>query len=50
MSNKLDRRDFLAAALAGAGSMVFSSHSAWAATERYPAIRKAAEAGHDAAI
>jgi acetylornithine deacetylase/succinyl-diaminopimelate desuccinylase-like protein len=45
-----DRRDFLAAALAGAGSMVFSSHSAWAATEKYPAIRKAADAGHDAAI
>lgn len=50
MSNDLDRRDFLAAALAGAGSMVFSSHGAWAAAERYPSIRKAAEAGHDAAI
>ena len=50
ISNGLDRRDFLAAALAGAGSMVFSSHSAWAAAERYPAIRKAADAGHDAAI
>lgn len=49
-SNSLDRRDFLAAALAGAGSMVFSSHSAWAATERYPAVRKAAEAGREAAI
>ena len=26
------------AALAGAGSMVFSSHGAWAAAERYPAV------------
>jgi acetylornithine deacetylase/succinyl-diaminopimelate desuccinylase-like protein len=49
-SNGLDRRDFLAAALAGAGSMVFSSHGAWAAAERYPAVRKAAEAGREAAI
>ncbi|MDY6946511.1 MAG: M20/M25/M40 family metallo-hydrolase [Pseudomonadota bacterium] len=49
-SNGMDRRDFLATALAGAGSMVFGAHAALAATERYPAIRKAAEAGRDAAI
>jgi acetylornithine deacetylase/succinyl-diaminopimelate desuccinylase-like protein len=49
--NGMDRREFLtAAALAGAGSMIFGSQSTWAANERYPAIRKAAEAGRDAAI
>ena len=49
--NGMDRREFLtAAALAGAGSMMFGAQSTWAASERYPAIRKAAEAGHDAAI
>lgn len=49
-SNSFDRRDFLtAAALASAGSMVFGSQT-WAAAERYPAIRKAAEAGREAAI
>jgi acetylornithine deacetylase/succinyl-diaminopimelate desuccinylase-like protein len=46
----LDRRTFLAAALASAGSLTLGSHSAWAAAERYPAIRKAAEAGREAAI
>ncbi|MBL8269566.1 M20/M25/M40 family metallo-hydrolase [Steroidobacter sp.] len=50
MAQNFDRRDFLTAALAGAGSMMFSSSSAWAAAERYPAIRKAAEAGSEAAI
>jgi len=50
ISNSLGRREFLtAAALATAGSTVFGS-SAWSAAERYPAIRKAAEAGRDAAI
>jgi len=49
--NGMDRREFLtAAALAGAGSMMFGAQSTWAASERYPAIRKAAEAGHEAAI
>jgi len=47
----LDRREFLtAAALAGAGSMVFGSRGAWAADDLYPAVRKAAEAGREAAI
>ena len=51
ISNRLDRREFMtAAALAGAGSMFFGSHGVWAAAERYPAIRKAAEAGREAAI
>ena len=50
-SDGWDRREFLTAAtLAGAGAMVFGAHSASAAAERYPAIRKAAEAGRDAAI
>ena len=46
-----DRREFLTAAtLAGAGAIILGAHSASAAAERYPAIRKAAEAGRDAAI
>ena len=46
----MDRREFLtAAALASAGSM-FGSQLARAANERYPAVRKAAEAGREAAI
>jgi acetylornithine deacetylase/succinyl-diaminopimelate desuccinylase-like protein len=50
-SNGMDRRDFLtAAALASAGSLMFGAQGAWAANERYPAIRKAAEAGREAAI
>jgi acetylornithine deacetylase/succinyl-diaminopimelate desuccinylase-like protein len=50
VSNSLGRREFLtAAALATAGSTVFGS-SAWAAAERYPSIRKAAEAGREATI
>jgi acetylornithine deacetylase/succinyl-diaminopimelate desuccinylase-like protein len=50
-SNGMDRREFLtAAALASAGSMMFGTQGAWAASERYPAIRKAAEAGREAAI
>lgn len=50
-SNNLDRREFLtAAALASASAMVFGPQAAAAAAERYPAIRKAAEAGRDAAI
>jgi acetylornithine deacetylase/succinyl-diaminopimelate desuccinylase-like protein len=51
ISHGLDRREFMtAAALAGAGAMVFRSHGAWAEAEPYPAIRKAAEAGREAAI
>jgi acetylornithine deacetylase/succinyl-diaminopimelate desuccinylase-like protein len=50
-ANGLDRREFLTAAvLAGAGSMVFGSRGAWAADDLYPAVRKAAEAGREAAI
>ena len=50
-SHDLDRREFLtAAALAGASAMVFGPHAAAAAAERYPAVRKAAEAGRDADI
>src|SRR5688572_33452102 len=50
-SNGMDRREFLtAAALASAGSTLLGSHSAWAASERYHAVRKAAEAGRHAAI
>ncbi|HKE96038.1 MAG TPA: M20/M25/M40 family metallo-hydrolase [Povalibacter sp.] len=50
-SNGLDRREFLtAAALVGATSMAFGSRYAWAAGDYYPAIRKAAEAGREAAI
>jgi acetylornithine deacetylase/succinyl-diaminopimelate desuccinylase-like protein len=50
-SSSLDRREFLtAAALVGAGSMLFGTRGASAAAERYPAIRKAAEAGREAAI
>jgi acetylornithine deacetylase/succinyl-diaminopimelate desuccinylase-like protein len=46
----LDRREFLtAAALVGAGSMVFGSRGAWA-DDLYPAVRKAAEASREAAI
>jgi acetylornithine deacetylase/succinyl-diaminopimelate desuccinylase-like protein len=51
ISNGLDRREVVtAAALAPAASMFFGSHDAGAAAERYPAIRKAAEAGREAAI
>jgi acetylornithine deacetylase/succinyl-diaminopimelate desuccinylase-like protein len=51
ISNRLDRREFVtAAALAGAGSMFFGAHGAWGAAERYPAIRKAAEADREASI
>ena len=51
-SDGWDRREFLTAAtLASAGAMILGAHSASAAAaERYPAIRKAAEAGRDAAI
>jgi acetylornithine deacetylase/succinyl-diaminopimelate desuccinylase-like protein len=50
-SNDLDRREFLtAAALASASAMMFGPHAAAASAERYPAIRKAAEAGRDAAV
>jgi len=50
-SNGLDRREFMTAvALAGAGSLVFGPQAVMAADERYPAIRKAAEAGREAAI
>ena len=50
-SKGLDRREFLTAAtLAGASAMVLGPNAAAAAAERYPAIRKAAEAGRDAAI
>src|SRR4051812_49309603 len=48
---ELDRREFLTAAtLASAGAMMFGASAASAATDRYPAIRKAAEAERDAAI
>jgi acetylornithine deacetylase/succinyl-diaminopimelate desuccinylase-like protein len=47
----LDRREFLTAAtLAGAGTMIFGASGATAAADRYPAIRKAAEAEREAAI
>jgi len=50
-SNSLDRREFpTAAALASASAMVLGPHAAAAAAERYPAVRKAAEAGRDADI
>jgi acetylornithine deacetylase/succinyl-diaminopimelate desuccinylase-like protein len=50
-SKGLDRREFLsAAALASASALVFGPNAAAAGAERYPAIRKAAEAGRDAAI
>jgi acetylornithine deacetylase/succinyl-diaminopimelate desuccinylase-like protein len=50
-AKRLDRRQFVtAAALASAGSMLPGGHDALAAAERYPAIRKAAEAGREAAI
>ena len=46
----VDRRDFLAAALASAGAMAIGA-PAWASTAaRYPDVRKAAEAGREAAI
>jgi acetylornithine deacetylase/succinyl-diaminopimelate desuccinylase-like protein len=49
--NGLDRREFLTAAtLAGAGAMVLGAPGVAAAADSYPAIRKAAEAGRDAAI
>lgn len=49
-SNGLDRREFLtAAAVASAGSMLFGSRPAWAG-DLYPEVRKAAEAGREAAI
>ncbi|HWK49061.1 MAG TPA: twin-arginine translocation signal domain-containing protein [Steroidobacter sp.] len=45
-----DRRDFLTAALAGAGALALGT-PAWASfPARYPAIRKAAEDGREAAI
>ena len=51
MADFTDRREFMtAAALAGAGAMVLGLHGVSAAAERYPSIRKAAEAGRDAAI
>ncbi len=51
MADSIDRREFMtAAALAGAGAMVFGVPGAAAAAERYPSIRKAAEAGREAAI
>ena len=51
MADPIDRREFMtAAALAGAGAMVFGVQGAAAAAERYPSIRKAAEAGRDADI
>ena len=50
-SGGIDRREFLTTAtLASAGSLLFGSLGASAAAEHYPAIRKAAEAGRDAAI
>jgi acetylornithine deacetylase/succinyl-diaminopimelate desuccinylase-like protein len=46
-----NRREFMtAAALAGAGAMVLGPRDVAAAGERYPSIRKAAEAGREAAI
>lgn len=48
-SNGMDRRDFLTAAALAGGSMMFGS-GAWGANERYPAVRRAAEAGYDAAV
>ena len=46
-----NRREFMtAAALAGAGAMVLGARGVSAAVERYPSIRKAAEAGREAAI
>ncbi len=46
-----NRREFMtAAALAGAGAMVLGARGVSAAAERYPSIRKAAEAGREAAI
>ena len=51
MADPIDRREFMtAAALAGAGAMVFGVQGAAAASERYPSIRKAAEAGRDSDI
>ena len=51
MADSIDRREFMsAAALAGAGAMVFGVPGASAAAERYPSIRKAAEAGRAADI
>src|SRR5262245_15439649 len=47
---RIDRREFLTAAtLASAGATMFGAPGASAAADRYPAIRKAAEAGGDAA-
>ncbi|MGH8175015.1 MAG: M20/M25/M40 family metallo-hydrolase, partial [Steroidobacter sp.] len=48
--NGLDRREFLTAAALVGGSVVFGSRDAWAAGDLYPAVRKAAEAGREAAI
>jgi acetylornithine deacetylase/succinyl-diaminopimelate desuccinylase-like protein len=50
--NGLDRREFLTAALVGAGSMLVGSRDAWSSSwgDYYPAVRKAAEAGREAAI
>src|ERR1044072_9994210 len=50
-STGVDRREFLTvAAPPRASPMVLGPNAAAAATERYPAIRKAAEAGRDAAV
>jgi acetylornithine deacetylase/succinyl-diaminopimelate desuccinylase-like protein len=49
-SNSFNRREFLITAAVSAGSIVFSSRDAWAVAEGYPTIRKAAEAGREAAI
>jgi acetylornithine deacetylase/succinyl-diaminopimelate desuccinylase-like protein len=47
----LDRREFLtSAALIGTGSMLLGSPFALASSDFYPSVRKAAEAGRDAAI
>ncbi|HEX7034562.1 MAG TPA: M20/M25/M40 family metallo-hydrolase [Pseudomonadales bacterium] len=44
------RRFITSAAIAGAGAWVFGPRTAQAAADHYPRIRKAAEAGRDAAI
>jgi acetylornithine deacetylase/succinyl-diaminopimelate desuccinylase-like protein len=46
----LNRRDFMTAALLGGGSMLLGGRTAWAWPDYYPAVRKAAEAGREAAI
>jgi acetylornithine deacetylase/succinyl-diaminopimelate desuccinylase-like protein len=48
---RMGRREFMTkAALAGAGSILFGTGTAWAAGDEYPGVRKAAEAGREAAI